>query len=165
MNKLSKGFTLIELMIVVAIIGILAAIALPAYNNYTDKAKFSEAVMALAPVKTALGTCAQTGDCTTSTNGTTTWGTTGGSGINVSLTGASAVALPVPQTNNGLINASGTGITGGGTNTIVVELKPNARGTIGVNDTVNLKGVLNSDLSVSFTIGGGCKIHAGGSIC
>ena len=51
--KKQQGFTLIELMIVVAIIGILAAIALPAYQNYTNKAKFSEVVVATSAVKTA----------------------------------------------------------------------------------------------------------------
>ena len=54
MKQVQKGFTLIELMIVVAIIGILAAIALPAYQTYTNKAKFSEVVSATAAVKTAV---------------------------------------------------------------------------------------------------------------
>lgn len=58
-NTQQKGFTLIELMIVVAIIGILAAIALPAYNNYTDKAKFTEVINATAAAKSAVEVCAQ----------------------------------------------------------------------------------------------------------
>ncbi|NIR61765.1 MAG: pilin [Gammaproteobacteria bacterium] len=52
----SRGFTLIELMIVVAIIGILAAIAIPAYQDYTCRAKLTEAVEAAKPVKSAVTT-------------------------------------------------------------------------------------------------------------
>ncbi|KAB7701828.1 prepilin-type N-terminal cleavage/methylation domain-containing protein [Plesiomonas shigelloides] len=58
MKAVNKGFTLIELMIVVAIIGILAAVAIPAYQNYTKKAKFTEVVVATGPYKTAVELCA-----------------------------------------------------------------------------------------------------------
>ena len=72
-RSMQKGFTLIELMIVVAIIGILAAVALPAYQDYTNKAKFSEVVIGTAAVKTAVELCAQDGlaliDCDSGTQG------------------------------------------------------------------------------------------------
>ena len=58
--KKTQGFTLIELMIVVAIIGILAAVALPAYQNYSNRAAFSELVLAVTPRKTAVELAIQT---------------------------------------------------------------------------------------------------------
>ncbi len=54
MQKMQKGFTLIELMIVVAIIGILAAVALPAYQDYTVRAKVSEIVLAASSCRTGI---------------------------------------------------------------------------------------------------------------
>lgn len=60
MKKVQQGFTLIELMIVVAIIGILAAVALPAYQNYSNRAAFSELILAVTPRKTAVELAIQT---------------------------------------------------------------------------------------------------------
>ena len=59
-KKMEKGFTLIELMIVVAIVGILASLALPAYGTYTERAKFAEVLAAAGPAKTAVEVAVQT---------------------------------------------------------------------------------------------------------
>lgn len=61
MRKMQQGFTLIELMIVVAIIGILAAIALPAYKDYTIRAKMSEVILAASGCKTSITETYQSG--------------------------------------------------------------------------------------------------------
>jgi type IV pilus assembly protein PilA len=59
MKSMQKGFTLIELMIVVAIIGILAAVALPAYQDYTVRAKVSELLLAASSARTSVTEAAQ----------------------------------------------------------------------------------------------------------
>ena len=78
-RTIQKGFTLIELMIVVAIIGILAAVALPAYQDYTVRAKMSEVILAASACRTSITEVYQTGGTPPAAD---SWGcenTTGGS--------------------------------------------------------------------------------------
>jgi len=111
-----KGFTLIELMIVVAIIGILAAVALPAYQDYTKRAKVSEIILAASACRTAITEVYQTGSqSTVAANG---WG--------CEATSASSKYVAKIETDaNGLVKvtASATGI-GAGVDGLLLTLAP-----------------------------------------
>jgi len=102
MNKAQKGFTLIELMIVVAIIGILAAVALPAYQTYTKKAAYSEVILATSPYKTAVVVCSLKNllaDCSQGADGVAALGipatTTSQAVASVIVTAGVVVVTPV----------------------------------------------------------------------
>ena len=103
----SAGFTLIELLITIAIIGILAAIALPAYSMYTKKARFAEVVTATVPAKIAVDVCAQTH------NGIDLCFTPGVNGIPADLTNPSqdVASIAVTGTVGVNIKITGTGNT------------------------------------------------------
>lgn len=111
--KRNQGFTLIELMIVVAIIGILAAVALPAYQSYTNKSKFVEVVTATTPLKGQVALCA----LNTTTSGAPTACGDGavGPGYTVKNQGANGKVASINVAANGTITATSSADLGGKT--------------------------------------------------
>ena len=105
LKQTQKGFTLIELMIVIAIIGILAAVAVPQYGQYTKRAKFSEVVTQTAAVKTAVNLCFQEEGGLGTCNGTAAAGDYAGIPANITAPGVGLVNSLT--TSQGVITASG----------------------------------------------------------
>ena len=118
MRTIQKGFTLIELMIVVAIIGILAAVALPAYQDYTVRAKMSEVLLAMSACRTSITEVYQSGG---TPPGAGNWGCEGGI--------ASRYVASVATDDNGKVTATVTGISADVNGSVVTlaPLRPSCR--------------------------------------
>lgn len=100
-RSMQKGFTLIELMIVVAIIGILAAVALPAYQDYTKRAKMSEVVLAASACRTSITETVQSNNAASLPAG-------GGWGCEAS-TSTSKYVAKIATNENGAIQVTAQG--------------------------------------------------------
>ncbi|WP_024695107.1 prepilin-type N-terminal cleavage/methylation domain-containing protein [Pseudomonas syringae] len=133
--KAQKGFTLIELMIVVAIVGILAAVAIPSYQNYARKAAYTEVLSAMASVKTAIGVClsqqAVLANCDTAAE------------VGVIL----PAGLAVPNVLNTITITA---------NTAAIVATPNATRGIAAADLCTLQPVVAANVPVTWTYQGPC---------
>jgi len=145
MKTIQKGFTLIELMIVVAIIGILAAVAIPAYSDYTKKAKFTEVVQGTQAMKTAIEICATEGGvdpivgCAAGTNGVP------------AAIGTSNSTTPAAGKYLAFLTASDAGV-------ITAQAIPAVDGsTTGVGATYILTPTYSSTAGVKWDVSGTCK--------
>ena len=138
-KKAQAGFTLIELMIVVAIIGILAAVALPAYSKYMDKAKYSEVILSTQAAKTAVEICAQDLPVTGGVPNAACVGNSNGIPPDLAASNPSKYTATVVTGANGVITAT-----------------PKPFGNVTGSETYILTPAVDADGKVTWTVSGVC---------
>lgn len=145
--KLRQGFTIIELMIAVAIIGVLAALALPAYGNYMNRAKASEAFAMAGPFQVAIAECSQDGALTGCSSGS--------GGVPTAQTGKYGTVSASAGNINFKFNAS-PDTSAGKLAGAQVSLLPNGGGESSIRWTCKFKG--GGAESAMFPTSAGCEL-------
>ncbi|MCX7175581.1 MAG: pilin [Proteobacteria bacterium] len=143
MKLIQKGLTRIEWLIIVAVLGILAAAVYPVYKTYTVRPRFSEVVETMAPYKAAIENCAKNGSCV--------------EGGALARLGVGKLGVPPSISTTYLARVSVS------PNGVITAVASNAGGLSG--ETFVLTPSLSKTMVITWAVGGTCKTRATGAIC